>query len=156
MEEHPDAITISVNFLTKRIKPDFVFLSNSKRYVQLATKFSREKYRIIATSNVTEMTAGEFEFKLNYSTLIDKGAEFEDHSMRMLVQTLIDSGVSKISFAGCDGYSAKHANYYSRAMEYDFVKTKVDYLNNYMRDFLRTVNDKAELVFVTPSHYGDL
>ena len=102
------------------------------------------------------MTAGEFEFKLNYSTLIDKGAEFEDHSMRMLVQTLIDSGVAKISFAGCDGYSARHANYYARSMEYDFVKNKVDYLNNYMRDYLRTVKDKAELVFVTPSHYGDL
>lgn len=156
MDEHPDAITISVNFLTKRIKPDFVFLSNAKRYVQLATKFTRDKYRIIATSNVTEMTAGEFEFKLNYSTLIDKDAEFEDHSMRMLVQTLIDSGVAKISFAGCDGYSARHANYYSRSMEYDFVKNKVDYLNGYMRDYLRTVKDKAELVFVTPSHYGDL
>jgi 4-hydroxy 2-oxovalerate aldolase len=156
MDEHPEAITISVNFLTKRIKPDFVFLSNAKRYVQLATKFTRSKYRIIATSNVTEMTAGEFEFKLNYSTLIDKGAEFEDHSMRMLVKTLIDAGAAKISFAGCDGYSAKHANYYSRSMEYDFVKNKVDYLNNYMRDYLRTVKDRAELVFVTPSHYGDL
>ena len=156
MDEHPEAITISVNFLTKRIKPDFVFLSNAKRYVQLATKFTRSKYRIIATSNVTEMTAGEFEFKLNYSTLIDKGAEFEDHSMRMLVKTLIDAGVAKISFAGCDGYSAKQANYYSRSMEYDFVKNKVDYLNNYMRDYLRTVKDRTELVFVTPSHYGDL
>ena len=156
MRTHPEAITVSVNFLNDSIKPDLLFLSNSKRYVGLAAKLSRERHRIIATSNVTEMRAGEFEFRLNYSALIDKGAEFEDHSMRMLLKLLLELGVKKISFAGCDGYSAKHANYYSRAMEYDFVKHRVDRLNSYMRDYLRKIKDSVALEFVTPSHYGDI
>jgi hypothetical protein len=41
-------------------------------------------------------------------------------------------------------------------MEYDFVRNKADYLNRYMRDYLSGVKDKAELFFVTPSHYGVL
>ena len=146
---------ISINFVPNGIQPDMLFLSNSKRYLQLATKLNKEKHRIIATSNVSETTTGAFEFKLNYSSLIDTSAEFIDHSMIMLMKVLIDCGVKKISLAAFDGYSAKNTNYYKRAMEYDFVKKKADYLNTYTKEFLQSVNNKVEVEFVTTSHYED-
>ncbi|MBQ7384646.1 MAG: aldolase catalytic domain-containing protein [Clostridia bacterium] len=153
--DRENPVVISINFLTKRIKPDFVFLSNSKRYVQLATKFAKDKHRVIATSNVTETTAGAFEFKLNYSTLIDEDAEIIDNSLMMLLKTLADIGVEKVALAGFDGYSIKSANYYNRAMEYDFVKKKADYLNKYTKDFLESIKDKVKVEFVTSSHYEE-
>ncbi|MBO5416549.1 MAG: aldolase catalytic domain-containing protein [Clostridia bacterium] len=153
--DRENPIIISINFLTKRIKPDFVFLSNAKRYVQLATKFAKDKHRVIATSNVTEMTAGAFEFKLNYSTLIDEDAEIIDNSLMMLIKALADIGVGKVALAGFDGYSIKSANYYNRAMEYDFVKKKADYINKYTRDFLDSIKDRIEVEFVTKSHYEE-
>ncbi len=146
---------ISVNFVPERLKPDYVFLSNSKRYVQLATKFSKSKQRVIATSNVTETTAGAFEFKLNYSTLIDDEAEIFDHSMVMLIKLLMQVGVKDVTLAGFDGYSIKHANYYKRDMEYDLAKQKVDYLNKYTKDFLDGIKDKVSVKFITKSHYED-
>lgn len=153
--EQEKPIVISINFITQRIKPDFVFLSNAKRYVQLATKFAKEPHRVIATSNVTEATAGAFEFKLNYSTLIDEDAEIIDNSLMMLLKTLVDVGVERVALAGFDGYSIKSANYYNRAMEYDFVKKKADYLNKYTKDFLDSLKDKLEIKFVTTSHYEE-
>ncbi len=154
ISEH-EPIVISINFVPKGINPDFVFLSNGKRYVQLATKFIKEKHRVIATSNVTETTAGAFEFKLNYSALIDEDAEISDHSMMMLLKTLIDVGVDIVALAGFDGYSLRAANYYNRAMEYDFVKKKADYLNKYTKDFLESIKDKVKIEFVTKSHYEE-
>lgn len=152
IEENKPTV-ISVNFLTKSVKPDYVFLSNSKRYVQLATKFNNEKQRVIATSNVTETTAGAFEFKLNYSTLIDSGSEVFDHALVMIVKVLMEAGIKDLTLAGFDGYSIKHANYYKRDMEYDFAKQKIDYLNKYTKDFLDGVKDRISVKFLTKSHY---
>lgn len=149
-------VTISVNFHTHMVKANHIFLSNSKRYVQLATKLNQAKHSVIATSNVTETTAGAFDYKINYSSILDNDpeAEFADHSMIMAMKLLIDLGVKKIAFAGFDGYSHRHTNYYNRAMEYDFVKKKADYLNEYTRNFIDSVRDKVEIEFVTASHYG--
>lgn len=153
--EEKKPIVISVNFIPDGIEPDLLFLSNAKRYLQLATKLNNEKRRIIATSNVSETTTGSFEYKINYSTLIDTEAEFIDHSMIMLIKLLMDCGINKISLAGFDGYSAKNTNYYKRAMEYDFVKKKADYLNTYTKNFLNGIKNKAEIEFVTKSRYED-
>ncbi len=148
-------IVISVNFIPEGIEPDFLFLSNSKRYLQLATKLNNEKHRIIATSNVSETTTGAFEFKLNYSTLIDPDAEFIDHSLVMLIKALISCGTKKISLAGFDGYSSKNTNYYKRNMEYNFVKKNSEYLNSYTKQFFRSIKGKAKIEFVTKSQYEE-
>ncbi len=148
-------IVISVNFVPEGIEPDFLFLSNSKRYLQLATHLNKEKCRIIATSNVSETTTGAFEFKLNYSTLIDPEAEFIDHSLVMLIKALISCGTKRISLAGFDGYSSRTVNYYKRNMEYNFVKKNSEYLNAYTKQFFRSIKGKAKIEFVTESQYEE-
>lgn len=146
---------ISINYVPNRVEPDYIFLSNSKRYLQLATKLSRKKYTIIGTSNLTETTAGSFAYHLNYSSLIDKDAEIIDNSLVMLLKALLAMGVKRVTLAGFDGYSSRAANYYNKSMEYDFVKKKAEYLNKYTSEFLESIKDRMTVDFLTKSHYEE-
>lgn len=150
-EEKPTVI--SINYIPKSFRPDFVFLSNSKRYLQLASKLSRTKQTIIATSNLTETTTGAFAYHLNYSSLIDLNTDIIDNSLVMLLKALISIGVDRVQLAGFDGYSLRAANYVRADMEYDFIKEKVKYLNSYVTEFLDNVKDKITVEFLTKSHY---
>ncbi len=156
--EDNDVLVVPINIAPHHFKQDFIFISNSKRYVQLATKLSKSRYRLIATSNVTETTADTFEFRLNYGSLIDREADEQiaDHSMVMLIKVLMEAGVKKISLAGCDGYSMRRANYYRHALEYDFVKKKAEYINEYTNSFIESIKDKVEIEFITPSYYAEM
>ena len=40
-------------------------------------------------------------------------------------------------------------------MEYDFIKSKGEYLNNYTKSFIHSVKDKIEIDFLTASHYEE-
>lgn len=146
---------ITVNFVPKKIVPDYVFLSNSKRYLQLATKFSKQRYTVIATSNVTETTTGMFAYRLNYSALIDCNTDIIDNSLVMLLKALMRMGVGRVTLAGFDGYSVKSSNYANREMEYDFVKKKAEYLNQYVISFLDSIKDKMDIEFLTRSLYEE-
>ena len=151
-EEKPTVI--SVNYIPKSFRPDYVFLSNSKRYLQLASKLSRTRQTIIATSNLTETTEGAFAYRLNYGSLIDLDTDIIDNSLVMLLKALIGIGIDKVSLAGFDGYSAIKQNYVREDMEYDFIKDKAKYLNSYVRGFLRSVKDKITVEFLTRSRYS--
>ena len=147
-------IVIALNQIPKNVKPDFIFLSNSKRYIQMATALTFDKYNIIATSNVTATDSKGFEFVLNYGSLIDKGAEIKDNSLVMLLKVLIELGVKNVSLAGFDGYSLNAPNFYNSQMEYDFIKDKATYLNEYMNAFLRSVKNTISIEFITETLYA--
>ena len=152
-EEKPTVI--SINYVPKSFQPDYIFLSNAKRYLQLATKLSKTQQTIIATSNVTETTTGAFAYRLNYGSLIDPEADIIDNSLVMLLKALLDLGVKKVTLAGCDGYSVHAANYLNNSMEYDFIKKKAQYLNDYVIRFLDDVKDRITVEFLTRSHYEE-
>ena len=92
---------------------------------------------------------------VNYSALIDEKAEFPDNSMCMLLRLLVKAGVKKVSLAGFDGYTADSINYYDEDKEYDFLKEKADYLNEYGKTFFKEMADKIKAEFVTDSHYEE-
>lgn len=146
---------ISINYVPKSFRPDFVFLSNAKRYLQLATKLSKTKQTIIATSNLTETTTGSFSYRLNYGSLIDPDTEIMDNSLVMLLKALMALGIQKVTLAGFDGYSVRAANYFNHSMEYDFVRKKAKYLNEYVIRFLNDIKDSMTVEFLTRSHYED-
>ena len=150
-----DPTVISINYIPERFAPDHIFLSNAKRYVQIATKLSKKKYSVIATSNVTGTNESAFDYVLNFSNLMDSEAEIIDNSLIMFLKALIRMGVKKVTLAGFDGYSKRAHNYFDMEMQYDFVKDKAEYLNRYTTEFLAKVKDRLEVVFLTESHYGD-
>ncbi|WP_102049882.1 aldolase catalytic domain-containing protein [Pygmaiobacter massiliensis] len=154
-----DPVIISVNFMPKQFKPDYLFLTNSKRYAQLSTRLAdpaNKNMPLIATSNVTK-AEGTFEYELNYSNLIDEKTEIPDNSLIMMLKVLMASGVTKILLAGFDGYTAREEeeNYFNTNMEYSFAKEKAEYLNAYAKKFLAEHADQIEVTFVTRSHYQD-
>lgn len=146
-------VVISVNYIPDYPKPDYIFLTNSKRYVQIATTLSRGEYTIIATSNVT-CSGGGFDFTLNVSPLLDLKAEIVDNSLVMLLKTMISLKIKYVTLAGFDGYSKEGNNYFNINMEYDFVKKRVDYLNEYTIGFLREHTDRITVEFLTDSVYN--
>lgn len=151
---HP--IIISINMITEEFDLDYVFLSNSKRYVQMATALSdkNKRYEIIATSNVTS-SGKNFDYELNYSALLDRKAEIIDNSFVMLLKVMLRVGMEKVYLAGFDGYSGKpnKKNYLYSNMEYKFGKLKADNLNKYVAGILQELKKKIELIFITDSLY---
>lgn len=146
---------ISVNMIPEDFLPDYVFLSNAKRYVQMATQLAQKsrKYEIIATSNVTK-TNGKFDFVLNYSELLDREAEIIDNSFVMLLKLMIRVGIKKVYLAGFDGYFGQHKkNYLYANMEYKFGKAQANNLNKYVASVLHDMKLKLETVFITDSLY---
>lgn len=146
-------VIISINYVPDGIKPDYIFLSNAKRYVQLATRLSQEKYALIATSNVTGTNEEAFQYVLNFSALMDAEAKIVDNSLVMLLKALVGVGCKKVTLAGFDGYSAETSNYYNVEMEYDFAKNMAEYLNDYTSGFLAQLRGKMEVMFLTDSRY---
>lgn len=144
---------ISINYVPDICRPDYIFLSNSKRYVQLATRLSQEKFTLIATSNLTGTKEAAFDFVLNFSSLMDSEAEIVDNSLIMLLKALIGIGCNKVTLAGFDGYSSDASNYFNSSMEYDFAKNMADYLNQYTNTFLKGIRSKMQVTFLTDSRY---
>lgn len=148
-------VIISINYIPDSMKADYLFLTNSKRYAQMATKLNESQYKsidTIATSNVTK-TNGDFTYVLNYSSLIDADTEIPDNSLIMLLRVLDVIEVKKIALAGFDGYSEDEMNYFNTNMEYSFVKEKAHYLNQYASAYLKNYSKKIKVDFVTKSKY---
>lgn len=148
-------IVIAVNYAPEDFDIDYVFLTKAKRYTQLIKDINKginANAEIIATSNVTK-TSGDFDYVLNYSSLIDKNTEIIDNSLVMLLKAMCIFEVKNISLAGFDGYSKSEDNYYDISREYSFVKDKSEYFNKYVRDYLTSINKKLKVRFITDSYY---
>ena len=145
-------VIISINYASKAFMPDYIFLTNSKRYIQLSTLLSKQKIPVIATSNVTP-TDTPFEYVVNISELLDRSSEYADNSLMMILKVLMRCNIKEVNLAGFDGYSGTDANYLDEGKEYEFAKQKADYLNNYMSEFIRANKDAIKVKFLTDTRY---
>lgn len=148
-------IVLAINYIPDGLMPHYLFITNSKRYAQMATKLSEARHmsiKTIATSNVTK-TKDSFTYVLNYSSLIDMETEIPDNSLIMLLRCLEKLGVKEIGLAGFDGYSEDKINYYITNMEYSFAREKAQYLNDYAKKFLNDHKSKMLVKFITKSYY---
>ena len=148
-------LVVSVNFIADQFGVDYIFLSNSKRYLQLATALSTKghSFKVIATSNVTK-TSGRFDYTLKNSTLLDEKAEIIDNSFIMLLKVMIRAGVNHVALAGFDGYTGDaEQNYINPNMEYSFNQEQAISLNKYVSSVLKEMEEKITLEFITDSLY---
>lgn len=149
-------IVVSINFIPEVFTPDLVFISNSKRYIQLGTNLSRScnLVKLIATSNVTK-TRGRFDFWLNYSSLLHTKGTFPDNSLLMFIKVLMKLGVKKIALAGFDGYATDNsANYIDNELEYTFTYELAKAVNQDVSAFLTEIKNDLEIEFITSSYYN--
>lgn len=148
-------IVISINYLPEVWKIDYLFVTNSKRYVQQASSINElgSQIQIIATSNVTK-SEGAFDYLMDYEALIDTAAVFPDNSFIMLLKILARLEVNNVALAGLDGYSSdRQSNYYSSKMEYEFAKQKADEINAYVNGILPSFQEKMRMEFITKTIY---
>ena len=148
-------VVLAINYIPGSNKLDYLFLTNSRRYLQMSSKLTEGDCRdipIIATSNVMK-AGGTFPYVVNYSGLIDETADIPDNSLVMLLKLLERIEVKNIALAGFDGYTPDTLNYFDTNMEYSFIKEKANSLNRYVQDFLRQYAKRTDTQFITPSKY---
>lgn len=148
-------VIISINFIDDLFDIDYIFLSNSKRYVQLSAELSQREreYKVISTSNVTK-TEGRFDYVLKYSSLIDQDAEVIDNPFLMFLKVLDRTDIHTVALAGFDGYKGLGGGDYIRPdLEYHFDREKADCVNRYVIKELDKRRDRLKVTFVTDSMY---
>ena len=149
---HP--IVIAINLVPKW-DVDYVFLTNSKRYVQQSTAISQlsKDVKLIATSNITR-ASGDFDYVMNYEPLIDRSVLFMDNSFIMLLKVLKKMNVKHIAMAGLDGYSLeKETNYFSSKLEYESMRALYQEINEYVDKYLAEAKKSQSFEFVTKTFY---
>lgn len=145
----PDTIVINVNFKGGRIKPDFVFSSNMRRYnkIQGATDV-----RCITTSNMIDCI--QTDFVVNFSSYASKHAEIIDNSGLMLLRLLVAIGVRKVSVAGMDGYSVYQGkDYFDEDLEHDFSE-EAELRNSLISEEIKELQRLIDIQFITPTYYS--
>ena len=162
VSEHSDAIdrfirennpaVISVNYIPEQVRPDFIFLTNHKRYIGQLSNLLNGEIQTIATSNLTK-TSGDFDFRLDFESLLIDGHEFKDNSFLMCIRALHRAGISPVFVAGFDGYSEKGDSFLYSQMEYEFLKSKGQQINSDVRSFFGS-HPEIDVKSLTPNLYG--
>lgn len=143
-----DNIVISVNFIPEKIRCDYVFVSNLRRYEEMK---DRSSIKGIKTSNIKTVNK---EWKtVNYSSLTNNTEAVEDNATLMLMQLLIDIGVVNVKIAGLDGYTHDlNANYVGKDMAFVRSNDVLDAMNIGLQKMLKMYSEKLSLDFITKQH----
>ena len=152
-----EPVILSINYIPGALKVDYIFITKSKRYLEMTEdllEIKNRETRLIATSNV-EAKNGDFHYTVSREPLLEPGQRIKDNSFLMLLKILKSCGVRKVWCAGFDGYSPNEDNYFKPGMEYAFVKEEAAGLNSHIKEILEDMRDELEVEFITYSHYLD-
>lgn len=139
-----DLTVISVNFVYKSICPDYVFISNIRRFMQA----NLEDETIIATANIKD----NVNYKIPYMRYLNSQKNVEDNAVLMLIKFLIDCDVEKIYVAGVDGYSYNMSdNYVDEKMVISMDSSAVREKNYGLEKVLNYFKKICPIEFVTES-----
>lgn len=146
---------IAINYVPQNIKADCIFVTNSTRYLQMATDLSLEEnkdIKLMATSNL-EGRVKPFDFQFERVSLLEDNDLVKDNSFLMLLKVLKSIDIVDVMCAGFDGYSENESNYANPNKEYGFIKSIARQVNKHVRDELKKIDMNIE--FVTYSLYTD-
>ncbi len=143
------AIVVAVNCLASNFAPDYLFSSNMRRFAKMEGKTSA---KCIITSNMKEAKQSDYVF--NFSSYSYKEPEIIDNAGLMFMRILCACGITKVSLAGMDGYSADYSNdYYDRSLEFDYSK-EASYRNELISQKIKELMKQMEINFITASEYS--
>jgi 4-hydroxy 2-oxovalerate aldolase len=158
-QEH-NAIVIAVNFIPEKCKPDYLYLSNIRRYEQMnhLTEFSNIPK--IYTSNIGQDIIQPKDYVISFVKLVKCGWEYLDNSVIMLLRLLDLLQIESIGIAGLDGYdypAENDSNYISKEQEpLDAIKNPM-FINKeiaeMLADYIKTRTNKCPISFVTHSRF---
>lgn len=149
--EKENLLIISVNFIPHEYDYDLLFLTNDRRYEEMADEIDWS--RTIATSNIRDLPPEAV--TVNYSALLNTSLYASDSASTMLLKLLVKCTVKEdVCLAGMDGFSDDpFSNYYTpdyAVPSYDIpLRTKNEEINVQ----LNKRSKELHLVFLTPSLY---
>lgn len=148
---------IAVNYIPKILQADMVFITNARRYLQMATELLKEENKtieLLATSNI-ECKNGDFDFQVNRAPLLETNEKIIDNSFLMIIKLLNELGIQSVVCAGFDGYSEKDNNYFDPSMEYVFLRDMASQLNCHVKESITNYRKNMDINFLTYSAYDE-
>lgn len=141
-------IVISVNFAYQYVVPDFLFVSNQRRFKNLDKS---QKEKSIITSNIPDSNVY---LKVPYYDLLNSGEFVKDNAGMMAIKLLTDFNVKKVVLAGFDGYSHDaQENFMSENMTFVTRNELFDSMNCGVNKILQEYKKKIEIEFLTKRKY---
>lgn len=151
--DNENPIVISVNFLSTKIKPNFLFVSNLKRFESMDNLLNSPPCPIYLTSNLAVDAPSPQCSILNYESLLSEDTE-TDNSGLMALSLMQKIGVKQVYLAGFDGFK-ENSNYYKKELSYYIDNNVLQKRNDNIRASLHAFQGKLSIKFVTPSIYED-
>ena len=159
IETH-NPVIIAINFIREDIYPDFLYMSNKRRYQTLKEIDGFGKMKKIFTSNFTAEECDSNTIRVSFVNLVKCGWEFIDNSMLMLLRLLSDLEINNIVLAGFDGYEtdSQKRNYFTNSMEIISIGQKAVKINEEIAEMLVDFNNtrrnkNMKIEFITPSRF---
>ncbi len=149
--EDKDTVVFAVNFIPDFFEPDYIFVSNRKRFSAF-DDMPLEK--MVFTSNVTERP--EAALAVNYVDLLNSTPAVADNAGLMLMKLLAKTGVKAVKLAGFDGFShKKEQNFYSQSLvgANDMDADEITAKNSGMQLQLEKRAREMDVSFLTASMY---
>lgn len=153
------AVVISVNFKYDKVKPDYMYFSNIKRYSYCSNDKATTDIPKILTSNITSNPSAN-EMVVSFVKLVKCGWEHMDNSAILLLRLLDKLNVKSIAIAGFDGfnYDSNNAkNFATSELELANINSEGKLLNKeiaeMINDFMETKTGTEQICFITPSRF---
>lgn len=143
-----DVLTVSVNYEYPFADVDYIFLSNLRRYRELAVT-ARDK--CIVTSNIP---ADCVYLQTDYHDLLSENEAVKDNAGLMAIRFLQSVGVEHIYLAGLDGYAHDAGENYGDSSMSIIMKNAVwDAINEGMKKMLKRYRENVPIDFLTMPKY---
>lgn len=150
-----DYYVISINFIPKDISVDASFISNMKRFKDIAELIthSGQDNPIIITSNIITKATGNISV-VNYSSYINEDSCISDNAGLMCINFLKKIGVNEVVLVGFDGFSVdSKENYYEDSMTMDVEAERLMQMNVATAKKLSQLKTQMKISFFTDSFY---
>jgi 4-hydroxy 2-oxovalerate aldolase len=147
-----DVYVISTNFYSGKYAENAVFISNERRYKNLAGKDIPNDTTMLATSNL-QLESSMNTLVFDYSSLLGEGAS-ADNAGAMLIRLLKKAGAAFIYLAGFDGFDVDTSlNYftenYKNEIDFETAKKK----NGEITKQLKSALSGIEYEVITKTKY---
>ena len=141
-------IVIAINVIPDQFQCDYLFCANEKRIRNLSLP---QGCRLIISSNIREDIDA---LRVNYASYLGSEDLVADNPTLMVIRLLAEIGISNISVAGFDGYSAAaEDNYFDPKLALGTsISVKIQ-KNNLIKKELNVIHGKINIHFLTPSRY---
>lgn len=151
--EEKRPVTVAVNFVPDFVKPDFIFLCNSKRYSFLFHKLENCGSKIIATSNITPLDK-PFDYTVRYDYLVSENDEIWDNALVIIINLLGKMGIKEINLAGFDGFKSDvEKNYIDPSFKLSSDMAYLSAVNERLTKKIAEYRKTMTINFVTESIY---